>query len=54
MGASLVLVAIIVLTFGVFAAMMWKETVLDFMKANFGLFILLLIFLVLFGGAFGW
>lgn len=49
---NLTLIAIIVLTFGVFAAMMWKDTVLDFIKANLGLFILLLLFLVLLGISF--
>lgn len=51
-GSNLALVALVVLVFAVFAAMMWKDTVLDFIKANLGLFILLLLFLTLLGISF--
>lgn len=49
---NLTLLAIIILTFGIFGAMMWKDTVLDFVKANLGLFILLVLFLTLLGISF--
>jgi hypothetical protein len=46
-GANLVLAALIVMFFVGLFLMAYKPSVLDFVKANFGLFVLLLLFMTL-------
>lgn len=46
-GANLVLVALIVMFFIGLILMAYKPSVLDFVKANFGLFVLMLLFMTL-------
>jgi hypothetical protein len=46
-GANIALIALIVFGFGALAVILWKPTVMDFVKANLGQFTLLLLFLVL-------
>lgn len=46
-GANIALIALIIFGIGVWATILWKPTVLDFVKANLGQFTLLLLFLVL-------
>src|ERR1700690_1021500 len=46
-GANIAFLALAILALGIFVLIFWKTTVLDFVKANLGMFTLLLIFLVL-------